>query len=67
MSVNNDGLAAQLLVEYFDRKTLAELGVRTEASDLTDWEVEAFTLIHNQIAKTMNEESNRKQRRKGLR
>lgn len=70
MSVDGNSLGAQLVEEYFNRKALNELGAKFEIEDLTDWEVEAFTLIHNQVAKTMNEEQKKeakKIKRKGIR
>ena len=41
--------------EYFERKALAELGVSMDFDHLTTWEVEAFTVISQSLAKAQND------------
>lgn len=50
-----DGVASELVQEYFERKALAELGVSMDFDHLTTWEVEAFTVISQSLAKAQND------------
>jgi hypothetical protein len=64
--VRVDGVASELVQEFFERKALSELGVSMDFKTLTTWEVDAFTIISQSIMKAKNEkaESDAKKNRK---
>ena len=51
------------MVKYGTQKMLAKLGYTFEGSDLQPEEVQAFTLISNEIAKWRESEMKRKSRK----
>lgn len=50
--------SAFIVAEYFERKNLAELGFRFDDSELTNFEVNCFKLISNELNRL--EEAERK-------
>jgi hypothetical protein len=45
LSLNSKGIVAQMVSEYFERKSLSEIGYRFDSSDLTCYEAEIFFTV----------------------
>lgn len=56
MGVRVDSVAAELVQDYFERSQLAKLGITTDLSTLTTWEVDALIVISQSINKTLEDE-----------
>ena len=65
LGANENTEAAWIVSEYYQRKMLSDVGYRFDASKLSTFKVEAFTVIANQLSKIEREQAKKMRAKQG--